>query len=184
MTRQELREDARRNREALVAVAREVFQEQGTEASLRDVARRAGVGIGTLYRHFPHRTALLEAVLAAGIDGLRDHADELMTNDDPGEALNLWMTRLATRSAAYRGLPGEVLAAMKDESSDLHRSCTQMQAAAGRLLARAQSVGAVRAGLTGGDVVTMCAAAGWVQQFGGEESSERMLAVLANGLAP
>src|SRR5688572_25840113 len=81
----EPRADARRNRDLLLAEARKAFAEHGTDASLRDIARRAGVGIGTLYRHYPTRDALLEAVLRDGFDALRQAADELSTAPAPGD---------------------------------------------------------------------------------------------------
>lgn len=84
---------------------------------MRDVARWAGVGIGTLYRHFPTREALLEALLRNSFDELRDYADALLTGDEPGEALLSLLTRLATGSTAYRGLSESVMAALRDEGS-------------------------------------------------------------------
>ncbi|GAA3640305.1 TetR/AcrR family transcriptional regulator [Kineosporia mesophila] len=178
----DLREDARRNRAALVAVAREVFAEEGTDASLRDVARRAGVGIGTLYRHFPNRVALLQAVLGDGIDSLRELAENSLSADDPAHELEAWTARFAQRCGAQRGLPSDVMAALQDKDSELHRSCLAMMAAVQHLLEKAQAQGAVSADLDATDVVTMGAAAGWVQYFSGEERSRRMLRVLTNGL--
>ncbi|TDC54839.1 TetR/AcrR family transcriptional regulator [Actinomadura sp. KC345] len=81
-----MRADARRNYERLIATARTAFMEHGTGASLDDIAKRAGVGSGTLYRHFPTRDALLHAVLRDRIDGLLAHADELLADPAPDEA--------------------------------------------------------------------------------------------------
>ena len=75
-----MRADARKNRDHLLEVARDVVNEQGAEASLRDIARRAGVGLGTLYRHFPRREALLEALLRTRFDALTTRARELETS--------------------------------------------------------------------------------------------------------
>ena len=85
---QAARADAQRNRELLVAAAREAFADRGTDASLRDVARSAGVGIGTLYRHFPTREALLEALVESNFEELRARADELLDSHWPTRTRN------------------------------------------------------------------------------------------------
>jgi AcrR family transcriptional regulator len=180
-----LRSDARRNRDSLVAVARQVIAEEGTEASLRDVARRAGVGIGTLYRHFPTREALLEAVVRDGFDALRALADRMLEEEpSPRAALSAWLSRFSANSGGCRGLSGSVLAGLKDRDSELHASSEAMHLAATRLLARAQEAGEVRDDVTATDLITMAAAAGWVAQISGEEQSGRMLDVIMDGLAP
>jgi AcrR family transcriptional regulator len=178
----EMRSDARRNRENLLTVAREVLDEQGTTASLRDVARRAGVGIGTLYRHFPTREALLEAVLREGLEGLRAAADEALAAPAPGEALAEWLHRFSDRSGSCRGLPGSVLAALNDENSELHATSTAMVQAATRLLARAQEAGQVRDDVQAEDLFAAAAAIGWVAEHAGPERAERILRLLNNGL--
>ncbi|GAB2857965.1 TetR/AcrR family transcriptional regulator [Actinocorallia aurea] len=180
-----LRADARRNRDSLLAVARQVIAEEGTDASLRSVARRAGVGIGTLYRHFPTREALLEAVVGDGFDALRALADRLLAEEpSPRAALATWLRRFSANSGACRGLSGSVLSGLNDPASELHVSAEAMHLAATRLLTRAQEAGEVRAGITAADVITMSAAAGWVAQISGEEQSRRMLDVITDGLAP
>lgn len=180
----ELRADARRNREGLVAVAREVFAEQGTDASLRDVARRAGVGIGTLYRHFPTRDALLEAVLSRGFEEMRACAERLLDAGAPAQALAQWLRELARRSGAYRGLPASVLTALADKDSDLHGSCAAMHRAAARLLERAQQAGAVRGDVEADDLFAAAAAMGWVAEQAGPGRADRVLALIDAGLPP
>src|SRR3954452_2753784 len=86
-----MRADARRNVERLLAVAKETFAERGADAPLEEIARRAGVGIGTLYRHFPTREALLEALLRDSFEPLRAEADRLLTSPSPGDALDAWL---------------------------------------------------------------------------------------------
>src|SRR5206468_1197163 len=86
-----LRADARRNRDRLIAAAREAFAERGADASLDDVARRAGVGPGTLYRHFPTRFALMEAVYRDGVEALCAEAYDLLSSSAPGDALASWL---------------------------------------------------------------------------------------------
>ena len=99
------RADARRNREALLESAGEAFAEHGTAASLEDVARRAGVGIGTLYRHFPTREALVEAAYRHGVENLCDAAQQLLTSEEqPDVALEMWMRDFVGYVATKRGL--------------------------------------------------------------------------------
>ncbi|GAA3218986.1 TetR/AcrR family transcriptional regulator [Dactylosporangium siamense] len=163
-----VRVDARRNRDLLLAAAREAFETHGTDASLRDIARQAGVGIGTLYRHFPTREALLEALLASRFDALRDRAEELSATAAPGEALLGWLGELAAGSVTVRGLPESVMAALRDEESELHASCAGMRAAGGQLLQRAQEAGEVRADVTAAQVLALAAGLAWA----GEQSAD------------
>lgn len=169
-----MRTDARRNYAHLLGVAAEVFAEQGTEASLRDVARRAEVGIGTLYRHFPTRDALLQALLASRFDALTAAA----ADDD----LRTWLHKVAFGSAAYRGLPASVLAALRDEASELHASCSAMRAAGARLLIEAQASGQARGDMTITDLLTGAAAVGWAAEQAGVEAAERQFTLLMDGL--
>ncbi|MEV5755031.1 helix-turn-helix domain-containing protein [Actinoallomurus sp. NPDC052308] len=179
----EMRADARRNRENILAVAREVFDQQGTEASLRDVARRAGVGIGTLYRHFPTRDALLEAVLRNGLENMRAAADEALEASSPREALIAWLQRFSERSGACRGFPASVLNALVDEQSELHASSAAMMEAATRLLARAQEAGEIRKDVDAEELFAAAAAVGWVAEYSGRKRAERILGLLGDGLA-
>ncbi|WP_329040753.1 TetR/AcrR family transcriptional regulator [Streptomyces sp. NBC_00178] len=161
---QTTRADARRNRDALLAAAAEVVAEHGTNASLRDVARRAGVGIGTLYRHFPTRESLLESLLDANFAVLRRRADELISSPDPSEALLVWLRELAAGSATYEGLPESIMDALADEQSALHGACAEMRSAGGRLLERAQQAGDVRSSLTIRAVIAVALGLAWAGQ--------------------
>src|SRR5437763_10334247 len=102
------RADARRNYEKVLAAAREAFAEGGESTSLEEIARRADVGIGTLYRHFPNRQVLLEAVYVGGVEDVCRSAAEL-SDGDPWEALNGWFERLIGYLATKRALAGELL---------------------------------------------------------------------------
>ncbi|WP_433256447.1 TetR/AcrR family transcriptional regulator [Streptosporangium sp. CA-135522] len=159
-----MRADARRNRDRVLGAARTVFSEHGTDASLRDVARRAGVGIGTLYRHFPTREALLEALVGHGFDGLSAAAEELLTAESPGDALISWLRDLAAGTTTYHGLPASVMAAVHDEESWLHESCAAMRAGGARLLTRAQEAGAVRSDVTMEELLALVAGISWVSE--------------------
>src|SRR5436305_2274253 len=99
-----MRADAQRNRDALLEAAAAAFTEHGPEASLEEVARRAGVGIGTLYRHFPTREALVEAAYRRGFETLCDQADQFAQALPPADALEAWMQAFVDYAATKRGL--------------------------------------------------------------------------------
>lgn len=177
-----VRADARRNYRNLLLAAKEVFAEQGAMASLRDVARRADVAIGTLYRHFPTREALLEAVLHEGFLALGAAADELLASATPGAALLDWLARFSTSPGACRGLPEMMLAAVRDENDALHASCVAMYQAASRLLARAQEVGEADPAIHPDGLFAAVMAIRWVAESGGPDDAAHVLAMLATGL--
>jgi AcrR family transcriptional regulator len=137
------RADARRNYEKVLAAAREAFAEGGESTALEEIARRAGVGIGTLYRHFPNRQALLEAVYVNEVEEVCRTAAEL-DGAAPWEALNGWFERLISYFATKRALSAELLNYL-DMSAPLFRDCRVSLYAAGEpLLKRAQEAGVVR----------------------------------------
>jgi AcrR family transcriptional regulator len=179
------RTDARRNYDQLLTAARDTFTEQGTDASLREVARRAGVGIGTLYRHFPTREALLEALLRDGFDTLRGRAVELLAARDPGDALVTWLGELATGSARYEGLPASVMGALRDPDSRLHASCDALRTGAADLLARAQRSGQVRPDLSAAELLAAVSAMAWAARQAPRRADfgDRFLSLLVEGLA-
>jgi AcrR family transcriptional regulator len=176
-----VRADGRRSHDQLLAAARETFAEQGTDASLREVARRAGVSIATLYRHFPTREALLEALLRQGFDALRARAVDLLRAADPGQAVIEWAGELAVAASRYEGLPASVMGALNDQGSSLHASCAGLRAAASDLLARAQRSGQIRADLETDELLATVYAMAWAARTSGTE--ERFLTLLVEGLA-
>lgn len=157
-----MRADAQHNYDHLLSVAREVIIEQGAHASLRDVARRAGVGLGTLYRHFPTREALLEALLRVSTDELTAKAGLLETSSSAQDALVSWVRDAVVFVRNYHGVTALMAAALDDPDSALHASCTAVRAAGGRLLARAQHDGVARADLDGTELFALIAALGWL----------------------
>ncbi|MFD7713726.1 TetR/AcrR family transcriptional regulator [Streptomyces sp. NPDC059785] len=157
-----MRADAKKNRDHLLAVAGDVITEQGVDASLRDIARRAGVGLATLLRHFPTREALLEALLRTGFDELTARAGVLETSGTPEEALEAWLRDCVAYAREYRGATTLMAAAIADPESALHASCVTMRAAGARLLARAQSAGTARADMDGTDLFALVAALAWL----------------------
>jgi AcrR family transcriptional regulator len=157
-----MRADAKKNYDQLLAIARQVVAEQGAEASLRDVARRAGVGLGTLYRHFPTREALLEALLRASFDAMAQRANELELSDDAGSALATWLREAVAMTHDYSGAIALMVAAISDEGSALHGSCVNLRAAGTRLLLRAQTKAAARRDMDGGDLFALISALAWL----------------------
>ncbi|HTI28190.1 MAG TPA: helix-turn-helix domain-containing protein [Kutzneria sp.] len=141
-----MRADARRNYQRLLACAHEAFTERGVDASLEDIARRAGLGIGTLYRHFPTREALLGALLDERLRGLVSYAEEVLDGQEPGEAMANWIRAVCAHARTYRGIV--IGAVLDDAGADAH-------AAGDRLLAKAQRAGVVRPDVTPAHLVAL-----------------------------
>jgi AcrR family transcriptional regulator len=148
------RADARRNYEKVLAAAREAFAEGGEATSLEEIARRAGVGIGTLYRHFPNRQALLEAVYLDEVEEVCRSA-EALDGVDPWEALSTWFERLIGYVATKQALAGELLNYL-DRDAPLFKVCRASLFAAGEpMLKRAQDARVVRADVQFSEVMQM-----------------------------
>lgn len=157
-----MRSDARKNYDRLLAVGREVVTEQGAEASLRDVARRAGVGLGTLYRHFPTREALLEALLRTNVDELTAQAADREISSTPEDALISWLRDSVALTHEYRGVAAPLTAALEDPESALNASCIALHDAGTRALERAHAAGVARADIDGTDLFALVAALAWL----------------------
>lgn len=151
------RADARRNRERILVAAREAFAEGGESTALEQIARRAGVGIGTLYRHFPNRQVLLEALYVNEVEEVCRSADEL-SEEEPWQALGDWFDRLIGYLITKRALAHE-LTDYLDPDAPLFSNCrTALFGAGAPLLARAQDAGVVRHDVDFSDVLQMVAA--------------------------
>ncbi|MEE1741854.1 helix-turn-helix domain-containing protein [Streptomyces sp. BE147] len=150
-----MRADARRNYDRLLGEARTAFAEHGTDASLEDVARRAGVGIGTLYRHFPNRHALMNAVFQEALSALLERSRELAGAEQPCRALVEWLGAIVTHAGEYRGLAQALMSASRDETSALAQCHTPLREAGARLLSRAQESGSVRADVSIDDLLQL-----------------------------
>ncbi|MBL1103121.1 TetR/AcrR family transcriptional regulator [Streptomyces sp. 5-8] len=175
-TRRPHRKDAARNYDALLEAARAAFAEHGADASLEDIARRAGVGIGTLYRNFPTRRDLFETVYADEVNTLCRAAVEL-ADREPWAALTAWLDRFAgymvTKRAVREALDGE---------SDIFQACREsMYAAGGPLLERAQRAGAARADMDFGDLLRMVAGI-TATVFDDDAQRDRVLAIAMDGV--
>lgn len=179
------RADARRNYEQLVEQARSAFAEFGVDASLDEIARRAGVASGTLYRHFPTRLDLIEVVLAEQIAELVDLGRGLRTAADEFDGLSTWLRAVLTHGLTYRGLSAAVMNSALDRGNDLvstwHAELFEVGAA---LLARARQSGVIVADADAVDVLKMVGAIAWAAQDTPDSSAqaERLLTLLMNGL--
>jgi AcrR family transcriptional regulator len=135
-----MRADAQRNYDRLIEEAKQAFLVRGTDVALEDIARHAGVGVGTLYRHFPDRYALMNAVFEKEMNVLTERAHEFQAREDPGPALLDWLRAVAIHSYAYRGLAMAIM-----ESGSKMPTCKVLMVGAGdSLLTRAQQAGAIR----------------------------------------
>jgi AcrR family transcriptional regulator len=174
------RADARRNYEKVIAAAREAFAETGSATSLEEIARRAGVGIGTLYRHFPTRQALLEAVYVDEVEAVCRTAAEL-EGGDAWEALVTWLNRLVAYFGTKQALVHEMLGYM-DRDAPLFKGCRDSLFEAGDpLLRRAQEAGAVRADVDFGDLIQMVGGITKIPS-GDQQQIEHILRVALDGL--
>lgn len=176
------RADARRNYDKLVTTAREVFAEQGSAATLEEISRRAGVGIGTLYRHFPAREDLVEA---AYLDGVEEICAAVGKHDgeDPWEALKGWLLELVGFAATKRVLADEMFAFL-DRGAPVFKSCSgAIYDAAEPLLKRAQAAGEVRDDVDITDVTKMVSGIAGLRTVERPEV-ERLVGIALDGLRP
>lgn len=178
-----MRADARKNYDHLLEVARAVVAEHGVDASMRDIARRAEVGLATLFRHFPTREALFEALLCMNVDELMQRAAELETSSSPDEALVLWFRDGMAFVQSYSGICALMASAHADPDSALHASSIALRSAGGRLLARAQAEGTARTDIDGIDLFGLMSALGWlVGQSGFAERGDHLSSVITGAI--
>ena len=148
-----LRADAKRNRDKLVEVAAQAFAEAGVDTSLEDIARRAGVGIGTLYRHFPTREHLVEVVYRREVEGLCHAADELAERHPADVALELWMQRFVDYIATKRGLATSLRLLLSTNSTLFSDTSGRVSGALRTLVEQAAALGKIRADVDASDVM-------------------------------
>jgi AcrR family transcriptional regulator len=142
-----LRRDAQRNRDAILAAARQVFCDHGLEAPLEEIARRAGVGIGTLYRRFPSRVELLDAVLADTIQAHVDAAEQALATDDPWDGFTYYLEETCRLQAANRGL-NDAMGMRFPRATAVEAAKARLFELVGELVRRAQASGQLRPDLT------------------------------------
>ena len=177
------RVDAVRNRELVLDAAKKVFGAGGPDASLEAVARDAGVGIGTLYRHFPSREALFEAVYRREVQQLADLAEELKEQPDAVEALRRWMRSNVRFVATKKGML-QALALAVDKNSELFAfSSDRLTRAVGGLLDRAIAAGEIRDDISAEDVLRALVGMSYTyDQPGWQKSVLRLVDVFIDGL--
>jgi AcrR family transcriptional regulator len=178
-----LRADARRNRDALLASAAEVFAERGVDVSLEEIARTACVGIGTLYRHFPTREALIADVYRREVDQLCDGVDELLAELAPAQALEEWMRRFVSYVATKRGMAAALKSVVGADSDLFTSSRAKINDAMARLVNAAVEAKTVRPDANPDDVLRAMSGFCLVSdQPGWQEQALRLVSLLVDGL--
>lgn len=186
VTARPLRRDAERNRQAILRAAAEVIGERGLEASLDDVARRAGVGIGTVYRRFPCKEALTEALFAERLEALTAIAEQSLADPDPGAGLYRYLEDAAELLVADRGLR-QILMFAPIGHDQACQARERLQPLVGRLIEHAQAARTVRGDLRASDIppiMLMLAAAADYARPVRRDAWRRYLRLLADSLAP
>lgn len=179
-----LRSDARRNRARVLAAAQEAFAEHGVGVPLDEIARRAGVGAGTVYRHFPTKEALFEAVVLHQVDELIADAGRLARAEDPGAAFFDFLGRLGETATTKRDLTDVLAGSGVDLGAGVAEKSEALLTAVARLLRRAQRAGAVRTDIEMADLRALLKGAIYAVQAGGSErrTRERVFRTITDGL--
>ena len=181
-----MRADAQRNYARLLEAASGAFAERGADdVSLEEIARRASVGIGTLYRHFPTRQALLEAVYIDQVESLSARARELLRAESPADALAEWLRAMVKFSSTKRNMTTALLATLGTDSELLSSCVKEIKGAAESLLARAQQAGVVRPDADAKDLIRLVHAVNIATEKTPDPGqADRMLALILDGLRP
>jgi AcrR family transcriptional regulator len=178
-----LRADARRNRDRLLEVAVRAFSQDGSDVTLEAIAREAGVGIGTLYRHFPTREALVEAAYRSELARLCDAAADLLATMPPDRAIRTWLDRFVDYMTTKRGMAGALRAVIASGGNPYAHSRERLIAAITMLLRAGAAAGTVRPDVAPGDLL---ASLSGVSLAAGEpaqrEQAGRILDLLMDGL--
>ena len=179
-----LRADAQRNRARVLEAARECFADRGLDAQMDEIARRAEVGVGTVYRHFPTKQALAEAIAADHFDRLAASAREALEDPDPWHGFSVFLRRSAERQAGDRAL-AEVMAAEPEVMCDAASRRPDLHAALDELVTRAQRAGTLRHDLVPADVPMLICGIGRATLAGSKGptmSCRRYLEIVLDGL--
>ena len=184
MTERPLRADAQRNRAKVLAAATAAFALEGIAVPLDEIARRAGVGAGTVYRHFPTKEALFEAVMLDRVTRLAEHAKTLATAEDSGAAFFDFLRLMIVGAASSKDLVDALLGADLANAGRIVAAKQELQEAGGALLARAQRAGAVRGDLGVSELMTLLSGTVMAlqQQPGDAHLTDVVFAVLRDGL--
>jgi AcrR family transcriptional regulator len=176
-----MRADARRSRAALLAAATAAFTENGADAPLEDIARRAGVGIGTLYRHFPTRLDLQAAVFRSQVDSVCARAEDLLEGAPAEAAFAGWIRALAGYLVTKRGLSHALITSLGKDSELISGCWIAMRDTADRLLVHAQEAGVVRPDVTATDVMRLVHGIA-VATEQAPDQADRLLSLMLDGL--
>ena len=180
-----MRADAQRNRERLIEAAREVFREQGYDASLDEVAKRAGVGAGTLYRHFPSRDVLMDAIMQSWVDRVNDSTDKVLVHEgDPRDLLLAWFETYVQLISLHKGGPAKITQAMGDDSSPIVTKCKVLAAATQRIVDALEERDALREGVDALQMTRLVGGIAAVADQGDLDAAavRPLLAVVADGM--
>jgi AcrR family transcriptional regulator len=178
-----MRADARRSRAKLLDAATAAFDENGADAPLEDIARRAEVGIGTLYRHFPTRVDLQAAVYQSQVQAVCAAADSYSTSNTPEQALSGWLRAMAAYMATKRGLSRALVEAVGRDSQLITSCWSAMNEATERLLTAAQEAGQLRGDIKPVDVLRLVHAVVMATEQSPEDT-ERLLGLMLDGFRP
>ncbi|WP_148612000.1 TetR/AcrR family transcriptional regulator [Nocardioides rubriscoriae] len=180
-----MRADAKRNRDRIVEVARDVFREQGYDASLDLVAKRAGVGAGTLYRHFPTRDDLIDALMQSWVDRVTESTDKVLAFEGSDRDLLLrWFETYVELISLHKGGPAKITTAMGNPESPIRSKCQVLSGAADRVMDQLAARGALRPGV---DSVQVCRLVGGVAAVADQSELDAdavrpLLEVVADGM--
>ena len=180
-----MRADAQRNRDRIVEVAREMFRERGYDVPLDDVAKRAGVGPGTLYRHFPNRDALLDAVMQSWVDRVTDATDKALAREGSDRDFLLgWFETYVALISLHKGGPAKITQAMGDETSPIMTKCQVLTRATQRVVDELEARDALRDDV---DALQMTRLVGGVATVADQgdldaDAVRPLLAVVADGM--
>jgi AcrR family transcriptional regulator len=186
VTARPMRSDARRNRERVLVAAEDVFSELGLRAQVEEVARRAGVGVGTVCRHFPTKQALVEAVLEAMYESLLNDARRALEQPDPGAAFHTFFHALSEFQARHRAL-AEHMATEIDLTESAQSVKDSLAVAIDELVTRAQQAGAIRADIGSADVALLFSGVAHATALAGDLQPvlrRRYIALILDGLRP
>jgi AcrR family transcriptional regulator len=176
-----MRADARRNYDKLLDAARDAFTQDGPDATLDDIARRAGVGPGTLYRHFPTRQHLLEAVYLGEVQEMCRAADDL-ADLSPWDALVAWLRQYLSFAATKRAVAGELVTYIDRDAEVFRNSRAALVGAGDALVQAAQDAGALRPDTSFGEIGRLVGTIGGMSPTSGPEEIDRMFAIVLDGL--